>query len=104
MTKVAGFPFSSSVLATPETPPKFAALSVPALPLRNGLPRGGITEIAGLRSSGRTAAVLHILAQATARGEICAVVGDSSRKGILRTLRIVSEFRAHEAAVTDWLF
>jgi len=67
-------PFSSSLLATAETPPKFAALSVPPLPLRNGLPRGGITEIAGLRSSGRTAAVLHILAQATAHGEICAVV------------------------------
>jgi hypothetical protein len=66
--------FCSSLLASPEIPPKFAALCVPALPLRNGLPRGGITEIAGLRSSGRTAAVLHILAQATARGEICAVV------------------------------
>jgi hypothetical protein len=29
-------PFSSSLLASPETPPKFAALSVPALPLRKG--------------------------------------------------------------------
>jgi hypothetical protein len=74
MAKLAGLPFSSFLLATPETPPKFAALSIPAFPLRSGLPRGGITEIAGLRSSGRTAAVLHILAQATARGEICAVV------------------------------
>jgi hypothetical protein len=74
MANMTSLPFSSSLLASPETPPKFAALSVPALPLRNGLPRGGITEIAGLRSSGRTAAVLHILAQATARGEICAVV------------------------------
>jgi recombination protein RecA len=74
MAKLTTLPFSSSLLASAETPPKFAALSVPALPLRNGLPRGGITEISGLRSSGRTAAVLHILAQATARGEICAVV------------------------------
>ena len=52
MANTSPLPFSSSLLASPETPPKFAALSVPALPLRNGLPRGGITEIAGLRSSG----------------------------------------------------
>jgi len=53
----------------------FAPLALPALPLLPaGLARGAITEIAGARSSGRTSAMLHILAQATARGEICAVV------------------------------
>jgi hypothetical protein len=53
----------------------FTALSLPALPLLPaGLPRGGITEIAGARSSGRTAAMLHVLAQATARGEVCGIV------------------------------
>jgi hypothetical protein len=40
----------------------------------NGLRRGTITEIFGRRSSGRTSACLHILAQATARGEVCAVI------------------------------
>ncbi len=39
-----------------------------------GLLRGRITEIYGPRSSGRTSVCLHILAQATARGEICAVL------------------------------
>jgi hypothetical protein len=64
-----------SPLALHEEPPKFPALSTPALPLlKSGLLRGGITEITGARSSGRMAAILHILAQATARGEICAVV------------------------------
>ncbi len=39
-----------------------------------GLARGAIAEVSGRRSSGRTAICLHILAQATARGEVCAVV------------------------------
>jgi hypothetical protein len=39
-----------------------------------GLPRGGISEIIGGRSSGRTALVHAILAESMARGEICAVV------------------------------
>lgn len=40
----------------------------------NGLRRGSISEIFGHRSSGRTSVCLHILAQATARGEVCAVI------------------------------
>jgi RecA/RadA recombinase len=39
-----------------------------------GVPRGGLTEIVGPRSSGRTSLLLSILAEATAREEICAVV------------------------------
>jgi hypothetical protein len=39
-----------------------------------GLARGAIAEVSGRRSSGRTSIGLHILAQATARGEVCAVV------------------------------
>jgi recA bacterial DNA recombination protein len=55
---------------------KFAALPVPALLrlLETGLSRGIIAEVNGRRSTGRTSACLHILAQATARGEICAVI------------------------------
>jgi len=54
----------------------FPSLELPALNqlFQNGLIRGGISEIHGRRSSGRTAACLHVLAQATARGEICAVI------------------------------
>jgi hypothetical protein len=54
----------------------FEPLPVPGIKalLRNGLQRGILTEINGPRSSGRTALCLHLLAQATQRGEICAVV------------------------------
>src|SRR2546425_1153637 len=42
--------------------------------LTGGLPRGGITEIFGPPSSGRTSAMISILAQATATDEVCALV------------------------------
>src|SRR5688572_23837121 len=42
--------------------------------LTGGLPRGAITEIFGPISSGRTSAMVSILAEATARDEVCALV------------------------------
>ncbi len=39
-----------------------------------GVPRGCLTEIIGARSSGRATLLMRILAVATARGEICALV------------------------------
>jgi hypothetical protein len=56
--------------------PKFSPLAVPGLAafFAQGISRGGIMEVNGLRSSGRTATVLHVLAQATRQGEVCAVV------------------------------
>ena len=39
-----------------------------------GIKRGDIAEISGPRSAGSTALYFHLLATATARGEICAVV------------------------------
>ncbi len=39
-----------------------------------GFPRGALTEIFGAASSGRTSLVLSTLAQATARGEVCAFI------------------------------
>jgi hypothetical protein len=42
--------------------------------LRGGLPRGQLSEIAGPRSSGRMTLLLQMMAAATARGEIAAVV------------------------------
>ncbi len=55
---------------------KFASLPLASLHtlLPHGLRRGSIAEIHGTRSSGRTALSFHILAEATSRGEICAVV------------------------------
>jgi len=56
--------------------PKFVPLQVPAVEMlfENGLSRGVIAEVNGERSSGRTSLCVHILAQATRRGEVCAVV------------------------------
>jgi len=42
--------------------------------LTGGLPRGAITEFFGPPSSGRTSAMISILAEATARDEVCALV------------------------------
>ena len=55
---------------------RFAPLEVSAIKslFTIGLARGIIAEINGGRSSGRTSVSLHILAQATIRGEVCAVV------------------------------
>ncbi len=47
--------------------------------LTGGLPRGTLTEIFGTASSGRTSLLLSLLAQATAHGEICALVDAADR-------------------------
>jgi hypothetical protein len=56
--------------------PRFAQLKLLGLNrlFSNGLYRGTISEIYGRRSSGRTSLCLYVLAQATACGEICAVI------------------------------
>src|SRR5690349_6740029 len=65
----------ASELALIQSEPQFSALEIPAISLlQRGLARGTVAEIIGPRSSGRTACSLHILAQATRQGEICAVV------------------------------
>ncbi len=45
--------------------------------LTGGLPRGGVTEICGGPSSGRTSFMLSAIARATGRGEMCALVDAS---------------------------
>jgi len=42
--------------------------------LRGGIPRGQVSELVGPRSSGRTSLLLQMLAAATARGELVALV------------------------------
>lgn len=73
----------SSAATAPEArwPPRqwlsTGVLSVDSLTgdsLTGGLPRGAITEICGGPSSGRTSLLLSVLAQATARGEVCALL------------------------------
>lgn len=66
---------SGSSLARQQRIENHPALPVPGLiPLLAELPRGGIAEVTGPRSSGRMAVILHVLAQATHRGEVCAVL------------------------------
>jgi hypothetical protein len=52
------------------------SLEIPALSrlLINGLARGTLVDASGARSSGKTSLCVHILAQATKAGEVCAVV------------------------------
>ena len=47
--------------------------------LRGGLPRGQLSELAGPRSSGRMTLLLQMMAAATARGEIVALVDTIDR-------------------------
>lgn len=55
--------------------PDLAASGIPALDQTiGGVPRGRITEILGPLSSGKTRAMLRMLAEATRRQEICALV------------------------------
>jgi len=67
-------------LTTTLPPPREAIPAVPSgvaaldAALGGGLPRGELSVIAGARSSGRTALLLHALAAATRRGEWAALV------------------------------
>lgn len=64
-------PFTDLDKRVPESVPTgIAALDA----LIGGLPRGAITEILGPPSSGRTSAMVSILAEATALDEVCALV------------------------------
>lgn len=58
--------------------------------LTGGLPRGAITEICGPPSSGRTSAMMSILAEATSQDEVCALVDGNDafdpQSGIFRNL------------------
>lgn len=55
---------------------QFPALPLPALNClpHNSLSRSAVAQVSGRRSSGRTSIALYALAQATGRGEICAVI------------------------------
>ncbi|MGH9348646.1 MAG: hypothetical protein ACRD26_15405 [Vicinamibacterales bacterium] len=51
--------------------------------LRGGLPRGQLSEIAGPLSSGRTTLLLTLLASATRRGEIAAIIDTCDRLDVV---------------------
>jgi len=62
-------------ILTPET------LSTGIKELENrsvGIPRGGVTEICGLPSSGRTTLMFSLIREVTQRGEYCALIDTSS--------------------------
>lgn len=75
-----GIKFSTSLILQELSPVEWVPLGFRELDtLTGGLPRGGLTEISGPVSSGRTSLGLSVLAQRTANGEVCAWVdvGDS---------------------------
>src|SRR6202166_397529 len=58
--------------------PEMVSSGIPQLDsLTAGLARGCLTEICGSASSGRTSVLLRVLAQATQRGEVCALIDAS---------------------------
>ncbi len=78
LTEMPGVLAASAI--PPRPPAVTASTGIAALDaLTGGLPRGALTEIFGPPSSGRTSLLLAILAHATARGEVCALIdaGDS---------------------------
>ncbi len=59
-------------------PPRTIPTGIPQVDeLTGGIPRGGLTEIFGPASSGRTSLLLALMAQVTAREEVCALVDAS---------------------------
>lgn len=58
-----------------KTPAEVISTGIPEIDsMLGGLPRGGITEIVGATSSGRTSLMLSALSQATNHQEICALI------------------------------
>jgi hypothetical protein len=69
---------SSTLLLRERAAPLTVSTGMAALDaLTGGLPRGALSEIAGLASSGRTGVMLSALAEATRRREVCALVDAS---------------------------
>jgi hypothetical protein len=64
-----------------QDPSALVPMNVAALDacVHGGLPRGQLSELAGPRSSGRMTLLLHLIAAATARGEIAAFVDTLDR-------------------------
>ncbi|MGH7870557.1 MAG: hypothetical protein ACREP9_23645 [Candidatus Dormibacteraceae bacterium] len=57
------------------TAPETISTGIPALDqATGGLPHGGLTEICGAESSGRTALLLSVLVEAAGNGEMCALL------------------------------
>jgi len=73
MPKLAGVTPASQLEVRPT--PEMVSSGIPEIDaLTGGLPRGGLTEICGPASSGRTSVLLAALAAATQRQEACALV------------------------------
>ena len=73
MPKLAGVTAASRLEVRPT--PAMVSSGIPQIDaLTGGLPRGCLTEISGVASSGRTSVMLAALAAATRREEVCALV------------------------------
>jgi len=76
LAEIEGVIPASRLVARPQ--PETIATGIPQVDeLTGGVPRGGLTEIFGPVSSGRTSLLFSLLAQVTAREEVCALVDAS---------------------------
>src|ERR1700759_2231252 len=73
-----GEDLACTLLLRERTIPPALSTGVPTLDaLTGGLPRGGLSEVSGSASSGRTGVMLAALATATQQEEVCALVDAS---------------------------
>ena len=79
------FRSTASTIVRSATPSALVATEVANLDaaLRGGLPRGQLSEIAGPRSSGRTSLLFQLIAAATRRGEIAALIDTFDRLDVV---------------------
>jgi len=76
LAEIAGVVPASRLGVRPQ--PRTILAGIPAVDeLTGGIPRGALTEIFGPASSGRTSLLLSLMAQMTAREEVCALVDAS---------------------------
>ena len=68
--------FELSLTLAPQPAPEVLPTGIAAVDrlIGGGIPRGGMTEIAGEASSGRTTVLQSLLAHATRKGEYCALI------------------------------
>ena len=70
--------FPSALTFRPRPAPQVFSTGLPELDaVTGGIPRGGLTEICGPASCGRTSLLLALLAEVTRRQEVCALVDGS---------------------------
>ena len=101
---------TTALPAVEQSPDACAATGIDAVDacLRNGVPRGQLSELAGPRSAGCTSLTLRMMAAATQRGELAAIVDTLDRLDVASLaaagadLRRVLWIRGQASGPAEW--